>query len=918
MDGKQRLMLIDGHAMAYRAYFATPPLTAPNGEPTNAVFGFASMLLKAIADEKPDYVVATFDSGKTFRHEEYTEYKATRAKMPPDLAVQVSRIEELTQAMGIPVETMEGYEADDLMGTLSALASRQGLETILVTGDSDTLQLVADDVHVLMPRRTMGDVQHFDVAAVKERYGLLPGQLIDLKALMGDSSDNIPGVKGIGEKTATQLLVEYGSLDNVYEHLEEIRQKGIREKLRAGRDEALMSRHLVTIVRDLDVSLDLDAARWGVFDRQNLMGMMRRLGFHSLIDRLPGDSAAPAGQLSLFDAPPAPPAPGEPRLFGDYRIVDTPEALNALVERMSAAPVFGLDTETTSTDQMQARLVGISIATAERESWYIPVGHVQRPGERQLDLDVVAQAIGPILADETRNKVLHNAKYDMIVLERHGLPVRGRCDDTMLSAWLLSPNGRGISLREQAFQRLAVEMTDTSEVIGRGRTLTTMDQVAIESVGMYACADADMTLRLKSVLRKELVDRNQQDLYDSVEVPLVPVLCDMEMFGVLVDVAFLQDMSRRVAAQIHGLEQQIYSLAGHPLNLNSPKQLGDVLFQELHLPVVRNTRTGYSTDASVLEELRDAHPIVGLLLDYRNLDKLRGTYIDALPRLVHPITGRVHTSYNQAGTSTGRLSSSDPNLQNIPIRNEIGREVRRAFIAPPGHVLLSCDYSQVELRMLAHVSEDPAMTAAFDRDEDVHATTAAAIFGEDLSAVSYEQRNMAKAINFGLMYGMSSYGLAARTDLTHQQASAFIDAYFTRFAGVHRYLKNTIVQAKERGYVETIMGRRRYFPELMQPAVNQAVRGAAERAAVNMPIQGSAADVLKVAMIRLHQRLQTKDLDAQMILQVHDELVLEVAEQDLEPAKDLLMETMANAVELRVPLKVDVSVGKNWMEMQDA
>jgi DNA polymerase-1 len=441
MDGKQRLMLIDGHAMAYRAYFATPPLTAPNGEPTNAVFGFASMLLKAIADEKPDYVVATFDSGKTFRHEEYTEYKATRAKMPPDLAVQVSRIEELTQAMGIPVETMEGYEADDLMGTLSALASRQGLETILVTGDSDTLQLVADDVHVLMPRRTMGDVQHFDVAAVKERYGLLPGQLIDLKALMGDSSDNIPGVKGIGEKTATQLLVEYGSLDNVYEHLEEIRQKGIREKLRAGRDEALMSRHLVTIVRDLDVSLDLDAARWGVFDRQNLMGMMRRLGFHSLIDRLPGDSAAPAGQLSLFDAPPAPPAPGEPRLFGDYRIVDTPEALNALVERMSAAPVFGLDTETTSTDQMQARLVGISIATAERESWYIPVGHVQRPGERQLDLDVVAQAIGPILADETRNKVLHNAKYDMIVLERHGCSrptgAASVCANRRFSVWRL-------------------------------------------------------------------------------------------------------------------------------------------------------------------------------------------------------------------------------------------------------------------------------------------------------------------------------------------------------------------------------------------------------------------------------------------------------------------------------------------------
>ena len=916
MERKKRLMLIDGHAMAYRAYFATPPLTAPNGEPSNAIFGFASMLLKAIADENPDYVIATFDSGKTFRHEEYAEYKATRAKMPDDLAVQVTRIQELAKAMGIPVQTLEGYEADDLLGTLSALASARGVETIIVTGDSDTLQLVSDDVHVLMPRRTMGDVQHFDVAAVREHYGLGPEQLIDLKALMGDSSDNIPGVKGVGERTATRLLSQYGTLEAVYEHLDEITQTRFRNALQEHHDEALMSQRLVTIVRDLDVPLDLEAARWGVYDRERLMAMMRDLGFHSLVDRLPGEAPVPGEQLTLFSTP-TPVQAGQPRVFGDYRIVDTTAELERLVSRLDAVEVIGLDTETTSTDQMQARLVGISMATAEAESWYIPVGHQRREDERQLDLQTVTAAIGPFLADPARGKILHNAKYDLIVLERHGLPVRGRCDDTMLAAWLLSPNGRGISLREQAFQRLAIEMTDTSEVIGKGRSQTTMDKVAIEAVGMYACADADMTLRLHAIVRGELIERNQLELYEKLEVPLVPVLKDMEMHGVLVDVPYLEEMSQDIGSQIGKLEQDIYRHAGHPFNLNSPKQLGEVLFQELNLPVVRSTKTGPSTDAAVLEQLRDAHPMVGLLLEYRNLDKLRGTYVDALPRLVHPRTGRVHTSYNQAGTSTGRLSSSDPNLQNIPVRDEIGRKVRRAFVAPPGHVLLGCDYSQVELRMLAHVSEDPQMIAAFERDEDVHATTAAAIFGLDLDDVTYEQRSMAKAINFGLMYGMSRYGLAARTNLSAEEAGEFIDAYFTRFAGVRRYLDDTIAQARERGYVETIMGRRRYFPELTQHTINQTVQNAAERAAVNMPIQGSAADILKVAMIQLHDRLQSGSLDAHMILQVHDELVLEVAEKDLAAATDLLVETMSNAAKLRVPLKVDVSVGKNWMEMKN-
>jgi DNA polymerase-1 len=916
MTQKKRLLLIDGHALAYRAYHATPPMTAPNGEPTNATFGFANMLLKAIDDHHPDYVIATFDAGRTFRHDEYAEYKATRARMPDDLRPQVQRIRELAEAMGVPVFTREGYEADDLLGTLSRLASEHDLETIIVTGDSDTFQLVTDKVKVLTPRRTLSDVQLYDLAAVRARYGLDPLQLIDLKALMGDSSDNIPGVKGVGEKTATTLLQKYGDLENVYRHLEEVQPARFRGALEAGRAEAELSRHLVTIVCDLDLDLDLEAAIWGEFNRERLMTVLRELGFHSLVSRMPSAPVSDTGQLSLFgDA--SEQAPADP-VLGEYSIVDTPEALEALAESLRQAALFGLDTETTGTDPMQAHLVGISVSAEAGRASYLPVGHVLSKGQQQLDLATVQRVLGPVLADPTIAKVCHNAKYDLTVLERHGLPVGGLGDDTMLAAWLLAPTGRGIGLREQAWQRLGVEMMETTELIGKGRQQTTMDKVRIERVANYASADADMTLRLREVLLPELEQHNQTVLYRELEMPLVPVLQAIEMHGVLVDTGYLQEMSRAIGAWIAEVQDKIYAAAGHPFNLNSPKQLGEVLFEELGLPVVRRTKTGYSTDAQVLEELREQHPMVEMLLEYRTIDKLRSTYIDTLPLLVNKETGRVHTSYNQTGTSTGRLSSSDPNLQNIPVRTELGRQVRGAFVAPPGYLLLGCDYSQVELRLLAHVAHDPEMMAAFHRDEDVHATTAAAVYGVPLEQVSYEQRNLAKAINFGLMYGMSQYGLAARTDLSVDEAGQFIDAYFARFAAVKRYLENTIRRAQETGYVETIMGRRRYFPELQNRATNQAVRRAAERAAINMPIQGSAADILKVAMIRLHAALQERGLDAHMILQVHDELVLEVAEAELAPAAELVVEIMSSAYKLDVPLKVDVAVGKNWMEMNPA
>lgn len=915
MSHKKRLMLIDGHALAYRAYHALPPMTGPSGEPTNAVLGFANMLLKAIQDYAPDYIVASFDVGLSFRHQEYADYKAHRAETPDDLRAQLGRITQLVEALGIPICTAEGYEADDVLGTLALQASRMGLETIIVTGDSDTFQLISPDVKVLTPQRTFGDVMLNDVDAIRTRYGLEPAQLVDLKAMEGDPSDNIKGVPGVGGKTATNLLQQYGSLEAIYEHLDEIKQARFRKALEEGRESAKLSKRLVTIVRDAPVKLDLKASEWGHYDRARVMNLLRELGLRSLAGRIPQERPVEAQQLGLF-AEPSKPAPS--KALGDYRAVDTLAGLETLVARLRNAPRLAVDTETTGIDPMRAQLVGISLSDAPGVAWYIPVGHDRRLNVgAQLPLDLVRTKLGPILADEAIKKCCHHACYDIVVLAQHEIPLRGLFFDTMIAAWLLEPSGRGLGLKGQAWQRLGVEMISIEDLIGTGAKQIRMDQVSVAKVTPYACADADMTLRLVDVLRAELVERNQERLFDEMEMPLVTLLADMQMHGMVIDPAYLEDMSREMAQRLRELEAQIYAQVGHPFNISSTKQLASVLFEELRLPVKRRTQTGYSTDVAVLEEIKDKHPIIGLILEYRQLEKLKGTYIDALPALIHPRTGRVHTSFNQTGTSTGRLSSSDPNLQNIPVRTELGRRVRGAFIAPEGHVLLGCDYSQVELRLLAHMSGDPELREAFLRDEDVHATTAAAIHGVPLAEVTPQQRALAKTINFGLMYGMGDYGLSSRTDLSVSEARAFIEAYFARFKRVKAYLEETVQRAREMGYVETILGRRRYFPELRaDSAANPQLRRAAERAAVNMPIQGSAADIIKLAMIALDKRLRERGLDARMVLQVHDELVLEVPQEELEPTQSLVVETMENAYTLSVPLKVSTSVGKNWMEMK--
>lgn len=928
-----RLVLIDGHALAYRAFHALPleGFATRDGEPTNATYGFTSTLLHILQELKPDYIAVCFDAGHSGRDEIYPEYKAHRDRMPDEMRVQMDRIRQIVQAFGIPIVEVPGVEADDLMGALARQAAEQGLETVVVTGDRDLLQLVAPGVKVFLAGRRLSDGTLYDEEAVRARYGgLSPAQLRDYKALVGDKSDNIPGVNGVGEKTATELLRKYGSLEEIYSHLDEVTPLRYREALEKNRDLAFLSQQLATIRTDMSVRLNLEECTVRNYDRTRVTELFRQLEFRSLLDRLPAsvgsqarsDSGVPSGrserptQLPLFDVP-EPKKPIRSAAPTTPHIVQEPEELTALVERLSRAPAVTFDTETTSEDPMRAHLVGLAFTDREGEGWYIPVGH--RRG-RQLPLEHVLETVRPLLEDPRLPKQAHHAKYDMTILARHGVRVRGLAFDTMIAEWLCDPASHNLGLKSLAFIRLGVEMTSIQDLIGSGRRQITMAEVEIEAAAAYAAADVDMTHRLVRVLAPELRQKGHWDLFVEMELPLVEVLMEMEMTGVALDAGFLAQMSAELGARMAELEDGIQRMVGMPFNINSGPQLAEVLFGVLRLPTrgVPRTSTGrYSLTAEVLESLRGAHPIVDLILEHRELAKLKSTYVDALPALVNPATGRLHTSYHQTGTVTGRISSSDPNLQNIPIRSPLGRQVRRAFVARPGWVLLGADYSQIELRVLAHISGDPGLIAAFERGEDIHASTAAAIFDIPIDQVTPEQRRFAKQVNFGLIYGMSVARLARDAGIPQMEAENFVAQYFGRFPKVREYLERTLAQAKNQGYVETILGRRRYFPVLQSasPAQEQA-RRRAEREAVNAPIQGSAADIIKRAMLSLHHALHERGLSAQMILQVHDELVLEVPQEELPVVTPLVREMMESAYPLRVPLKVDFSVGANWGEMK--
>jgi DNA polymerase-1 len=935
------LIMIDGHALAYRQFFALPlgTFSTRDGEPTNATFGFARALLDVLEKDQPKYLLVTFDQGLSGRDELFDEYKGTREKMPDELRVQIERIHDLVQAFNIPILEVEGYEADDLLGTLARQAEAQDVDVLIVTGDRDLLQLVTDHTYVRLPpgRWTKTD-QLFGPAEFREKYGdLEPPQLVDLKALMGDSSDNIPGVKGIGEKGAIKLIQAYGSLEGVYEHLDNL-SKGQRSKLEDGRELAFLSKKLATIKTDAPVTLDLQACVAHDYDRNHVADLFRLLEFRMLADRIPtsGTPAAAPGkpqQMNLFGESPAAEEAArknDERSVVDTTIVHDKAGLKALVEVLKQAQMIAFDTETTGTDQMQAELVGIALAVGPESGYYVPVGHTAAGQEalledvaiKQLPLQTVIDALRAPLTDPDIPKVGHNAKYDLVMLRRYGIDVAPISFDTMIAEWLSDPASRNKGLKNLAWVRLGVEMTPITELIGTGKNQITMDRVAIDQAAPYAAADATLTLRLVDELRPELEQKKVLSLLNDLELPLLPILADMEMAGIELDSSFLEAMSRELGERLAALEEEIYAESGGygPFNINSPKQLNDVLFGKLQLPTegISKTTHGFSTSANVLEDLRDRHPIVPLILEHRELTKLKGTYVDALPALVNPATGRVHTSFNQTGTVTGRVSSDNPNLQNIPVRTETGRQIRRAFVAPAGYKLLAVDYSQVELRVLAHVSGDETLIQAFLDGQDIHRATAAAVNNIPLDQVTYDQRRFAKSVNFGLMYGMGAYRLARDSDLTLAQAEDFIKRYFERFPRVRAYLEETKIRAADQGYLETLLGRRRYFPELQQTGKGRSMaRQRAERQAINMPIQGTAADIMKLAMIHVHQKIKAGGHAARMLLQVHDELVIEVADDQLPSVTDLVRTTMEGAYDLKAPLRADASAGQNWLEMSE-
>ncbi len=928
-----KLVLLDGHSLAFRAFYALPPeMATAHGELTNAVYGFASMLLSILQEEKPEYIAVAFDVGRTFRHDLSPDYKGTRARMPEEMRVQIPRIRQVIDALNIPVFEIDGYEADDLLGTLARQAAEQDVNVLICSGDRDLFQVIGPRVRIrYTPGGPHPKTTIYDVAAVRERYQLEPAQLVDLKALVGDKSDNIIGIPGIGEKTGTQLVQQYGSLDGIYARLSEISNRRIHQALAEHREQAYLNRRLATVLTDLPVQLDLAACRTADFDHSRVTALFRELEFKSLIGRLPeseraGQGAPPAAalteggaaQLPLFEGAPAAPS-GLPS--DGVRVITTAADLDALVADLAAASSLAFDTETTSSDAMRARLVGLALAWGPGQSAYIPVGH--RPEiadvDAQLPWEQVRAALQPLFDDPARRLIAHNANYDLLVLRRCGLPIAAVAWDTMIAEWLLDPTSRNLGLKGLAQARLGWTMTEIEELIGKGKAQITMDAVPVAQVAPYAAADADATLRLVPLQARELEEKNLTRLFHEIEMPLVPVLADMEAAGVALDTEILAAISRELGERLAALQEQIYQWVGYSFNINSTQQLSDALFGKLALPTrgLRKTASGhYSTAADVLEGLRGQHPVIEIILEHRALEKLRSTYVDALPQLVNPETGRLHTDYNQTGAETGRISSSSPNLQNIPIRTEEGRRIRKAFVAQAGWLLLAADYSQIELRILAHVSQDPTMLAAFARGEDIHASTAAKVYGVPLDQVTSDQRRVAKAVNFGLMYGQGAYGLAQQTGMTPEQAARFIETYFQTYPTVKRYLDNTRRQAAEQGYVETLLGRRRPFPELKNPRTPQAVRAAAERAAINAPIQGTAADIIKIAMVRLHAALAERRLRSRMILQVHDELVLECPQEEVLEAAALVREKMEGAFVLAAPLKVDVEVGPNWYDME--
>jgi DNA polymerase-1 len=887
-EKKPKLFLIDGSSYIYRAFFALPPLSNSKGFPTNAVLGFTTMLLKVLREKKPDYLAVVFDApGPTFRHEVFDNYKANRPPMPENLRPQVPPIKEVVKALRIPLLEEEGLEADDLIGTVAKKFSGEDLETVIVSGDKDLMQLITPHVSMYDPMKD----KTFRIPEVVERFGVPPEKVTEVMGLCGDTSDNIPGVPGVGEKTAARLIQEFGSIEELLRNVEKVKQPKLRANLARFADQARVSRELATLDTKAPVPWDLEALKTGEPDSQSLHEIFKEMEFSKLLKEF---------------------TPEPERREDDYRLVLEKADLEKILENLGKAGSFALDLESTSREPMKAVIVGISLSYLPHQAFYIPVGHTYAGAPGQLAKREVLEALRPLLEDPAVRKYGQNIKYDYILLRNEGIRLRGIGGDTMVASYVLNPSKHRHSLEELAREHLDRQVITYAQVAGSGAKQVPFSEVDVREACRYSGEDADLTLILAGHLLPKIEEGGIGDLYYRIELPLIEVLAEMEMNGVGLDLPLLEQMSREFEGQMREIAAAIFDLAGEEFNINSPQQLGRILFEKLKLPGGKRTKTGYSTDIEVLTELSGEFPLPAKVLEYRSLSKLKSTYVDALPLLVNPKTGRVHSSFNQTVTATGRLSSSDPNLQNIPIRSPEGRRIREAFVPREGAAILSADYSQIELRILAHLSGDSSLVETFRRDEDVHAATAAEIFRVLPGQVTPDMRRLAKVINFGIIYGMSAFGLSKELAVTPAVAQAYIANYFQKYRGVRDYIDQSLELARERGFVATIMNRRRYLPDI--GSGNRSVRQFAERIAVNAPIQGTAADLIKAAMIGIHRRTEKESRKTKLILQIHDELVFEVPEDEIEGMRQVVKEEMEGVAELRIPLKVDIGIGKNWAE----
>ena len=892
MSKRKKLYLIDGSSYIFRAFFGVrQQLSTSNGFPTNALYGFINMLQKVIRDEKPDYLVVAFDSpDKTFRHKIYPNYKANRDAPPEELSRQFPYFEPLVTAYGLSSIRRPGFEADDIIGTLAKKGQQKGLDIVIVSGDKDMMQLISPHIYML---DTMKNKKFMD-KEVAEKFGVQADKVVEVMGLMGDSSDHIPGVTGVGPKTAAELIRKFGSIESLYKRIDEVEKKNLKEKLERDKENAFMSRELVSIDTEMDLEFNSDLMILGKIDSVKLKKMFEEFEFVSFLE---GMQDRTANSLEVDRS--------------EYKTILTEKSFNDLIESLAKKKSFAFDVETTSKRPVWARLVGISFSFNDGNAFYLPLAHRYLGAPEQLEFEVVREKLKQVFEDKSIKKCGHNIKYDLIVMSNEGIALDGVDFDTMIASYLLNPSSRGHGLDALTMEYFGHKNLTYKEMTGTGSKEIGFDEVEVGRATEYAAEDSDMTWRLKGKLQPQLKDSTLK-LYKEIELPLLEVLAEIELNGVYIDRKHLTELSSKIDKKLLRLEKDIYVLADEQFNINSPKQLSVILFEKLKLPVVKKTKTGYSTDVSVLGQLALKHKLPEQVLSYRQLAKLKSTYVDALPGEIFKNTGRVHTSFNQTVAATGRLSSSNPNLQNIPIRSDMGKEIRKAFTAEEDNMLLSADYSQIELRILAHLSKDKALKRAFDKGEDVHARTAADIFGGSIGQVDEKSRRMAKAVNFGIIYGLSAFGLSRQLNISRRDAQDFIDQYFSLYSSVKDFMGNTITEARECGYTMTMFHRRRYLPDLKSD--NRQVRESAERIAINSPIQGSAADLIKVAMIRLSRNLKKIKLNSKMILQVHDELLFECPVQEKKEIESLVRKEMEGAYSLSVPLVVDIGWGKNWNE----